>query len=298
MQSLAPIVLFIYNRPWHTLKTLEALEQNTLADQLILFIYADGAKPNASEEQLVNINKAREIACLRKWCKEVHYTERDRNWGLADNIVNGVTYIINRFGKIIVLEDDIVTSPGFLKYMNDALSIYEQEELVMHVSGYMFPVDKKLPETFFYNTASCWGWGTWKDAWNNLEWNANKTLSQIEEKVLITKFNVNNTYNFYNDLKANANSSIKTWAVRWYASFFLKGGYALHPFPSLTNNIGHDGDGENCKKTNQFTWRNVALNISVHKKPIVESLEAVKAMEKFNQNKLSLIRRVKKILNI
>ena len=104
MQSLAPIVLFIYNRPWHTLKTLEALEQNTLADQSILFIYADGAKPNASEEQLVNINKAREIACLRKWCKEVHYTERDRNWGLADNIVNGVTYIINRFGKIIVLK--------------------------------------------------------------------------------------------------------------------------------------------------------------------------------------------------
>ena len=108
--------------------------------------------------------------------------------------------------------------------------------------------------------------GNLEDAWNNLEWNANKTLSQIEEKVLITKFNVNNPYNFYNDLKANANSSIKTWAVRWYASFFLKGGYALHPFPSLTNNIGHDGDGENCKKTNEFTWRNVALNISVHKK--------------------------------
>jgi len=296
--TLAPIILFVYNRPWHTQQTLEALSKNQLADQSVLYVYADGAKENANEDQLKNICEVREIIRSRLWCREVKIIERNKNWGLADNIVDGVTTIVNKYSKIIVLEDDIVTSPGFLKYMNDALSIYESEEKVMHISGYMFPIGKKLSETFFYNTASCWGWGTWKDAWDNLEWNANRSLSRIEKEGLVTKFNVNNTYKFYDDLKANADSKIRTWAVRWYASFFLKGGYALHPYPSLTNNIGHDGEGENCKKTDRFTWKDIASDVPVYRKPVVESLEALRAMEKFNRNKSNLMQRISNNIKI
>lgn len=283
MSAIAPIILFTYNRPWHTEQTLLALEKNELAQDSSLYIYADGAKENANEEQLRKIAEVRGII-KRNWkFKEIQVVERTENWGLADNIVDGVTKIVNQFGKIIVLEDDIVTSIGFLKYMNDALTLYESEEKVMHISGYMFSVSKRLPETFFYNTASCWGWATWKTAWQHFNFDAKELQKQIAEKDLVKKFNIEDTYPFYEHLLANATGSLKTWAVRWYASFFLKEGYALHPYPSLVNNIGHDGQGENSGKSNIFDWGTIAENVEVRKIKIVENKYARNLMRVYNR---------------
>jgi FkbM family methyltransferase len=284
--QLSPIILFTYNRPWHTQQTLEALEKNDLAQESILYIYADGAKENANEEQLHKIEEVRKLIKQDWKFKEIHIIERAENWGLADNIVDGVTKIVNEYGKIIVLEDDIVTSVGFLKYMNDALDLYEHEEKVMHISGYMFPVKEKLPETFFYNTASCWSWATWKRAWKYFDNNAQKLQSQIAEQNLIDKFNIENTYGFYEHLKANAMGTMKTWAVRWYASFFLQDGHALHPYPSLTRNIGHDGMGENCGINTNFDWTSLAEFIPVNKIPLEENIKVRESMRVFNKNLL------------
>ena len=146
---LAPIVLFVYNRPWHTEQTLNALMQNELADQSVLYIYADGPKENATEEQLKKIEEVRHVIRTKKWCKEVHIIESEKNKGLADSIINGVTEIVNKYGKVIVLEDDIVTSKGFLKYMNEALELYKEEDKVYHISGYMFPVKGNCLKPFF-----------------------------------------------------------------------------------------------------------------------------------------------------
>jgi hypothetical protein len=252
MNNLAAIVLFVYNRPWHTEQTLNALMKNELADECILYIYADGPKANATDEQLKRITEVRQLIRSKNWCKEVHIIQAEKNKGLADSIVDGVTQIVNQYGKIIVLEDDIVTAKGFLRYMNDALALYENEESVFHISGYMFPVKGKLPETFFYRQTSCWGWGTWSGKWNQLEKSPVRLKQQLINASQINYADIDGTNQFINQLNDNIDTRIKTWAVLWHFSVFLKNGLSLHPRKSLSKNIGNDGSGTNSGTTNFF----------------------------------------------
>ncbi|MCS6968878.1 MAG: glycosyltransferase [Cytophagales bacterium] len=289
--SLAPIVLFVYKRPWHTQQTLEALAANELADQSILYIFADGPQTDATEEQKEKIRQVRELIRSRKWCKEVHIVERQRNWGLADNIIDGVTQIVNRYGRIIVLEDDLVTSPGFLRYMNEALELYANEPRVMHISGYMFPVEGKLPDTFFYNANSCWGWATWARAWKYFINDPLYLYRQVtKSKNSIRRFNIENSCPFTSQLEANIIGTLKTWCVRWYASFFIAGGYALYPRCSLVNNIGHDSSGEHCNAEGQNVYycKELALHIPVQKQPVKENLLVRQLMQDFYKNRLKI----------
>jgi GT2 family glycosyltransferase len=286
MNNLAPIILFVYNRPWHTQQTLEALAKNELANQSILYVYADGIKDGVSnKDDLQKITEVRKIISDFKGCKEVHIVTRDTNLGLAKNIIDGVTTIVDKYGKIIVLEDDIVTSSHFLKYMNDMLSLYSQEEKIMHISGYMilYPQPEKLPELFLVQLISSWGWGTWKRAWKHLEINTEKLLLSINTKDKIERFNIENTYDFYGQLVANHKGTLQTWGVIWYASFFIKQGYALFPNASFTENIGYDGSGENCIPTTKYQD-----NITAHTynkieilKPLEENKDARKVFADF-----------------
>ena len=174
--ELAPIVLFTYNRPWHTEQTLNALMQNKLASKSTLFIYCDGPKENINEESFRNINKVRKIVRKNKWCKKVNILESDLNKGLATSIKNGVTDIIQEHGKVIVMEDDLLTSPAFLSYMNKALSHYESRKAVFSISAYCLPPNKLLiPKDYKYDVYvslrnSSWGWATWRDRWDQVNW--------------------------------------------------------------------------------------------------------------------------------
>jgi GR25 family glycosyltransferase involved in LPS biosynthesis len=278
---LAPIVLFAYNRPYHTQQTLQALKANDLANESILYIYCDGSKPDDTAENRANIEAVRKLAFSEKWCKEVHIIEQETNKGLADSIVAGVTDIVNQYGKVIVLEDDILTSSGFLQYMNDALNLYEKEEKVMHISGYMFPINTaKEPETFFYNTASCWGWATWSRAWRYMNTDAAYLLEALKQKNLIPTFNIGGYADFLEQLQMNISGAKKTWAVKWYASFTLQNGYALHPKNTLTLNIGHDNSGENCNASNLYE-NNVVKTIEVKPIPIQTSKSIYRKMKHF-----------------
>ena len=163
-KNLAPIVLFVYNRPLHTKQTIEALQKNELAKESELFIYSDA--PKSSEVQS-DVDEIREYIKSINGFKKVTIVERDENWGLANSIIDGVTKIVNEYGKIIVLEDDLVTSPYFLRFMNDSLARYETEERVWHISGYSQPFNKlNIKEHFFIKPTTCWGWGTWLNRWN------------------------------------------------------------------------------------------------------------------------------------
>ena len=147
MNNLAPIVLFTYNRLDHTKQTVEALRANLYAKESVLYIYSDAPKTEAAGEAVQAVRDY--LHTIDGFC-EVYIILREENWGLARNIMDGVTEIVNQYGKIIVLEDDIVTSKYFLKYMNDALTLYKDFPQVMSVSGYMYPIEKEnLPETFF-----------------------------------------------------------------------------------------------------------------------------------------------------
>jgi hypothetical protein len=217
-KNLAPIVLFVYNRPWHTKQTIEALQKNELASESELFIYSDAPKNKKAEEK---VKKVREYIKNIDGFKKITIIEREKNWGLANNIINGVTEIVNKYGKIIVLEDDLVTSPYFLRFMNEALEFYKHNEKVMHISGYMFPVfNDDLEDTFFIKPTTCWGWATWDRAWKYYKKDVDYYL-KIFDKKMIYDFNLNNSYKYFDQIIQNKEGKINTWAIFWYASCLL-----------------------------------------------------------------------------
>lgn len=302
MTETAPILLFVYNRPAHTRQTLEALSKNELADQSRLYIFCDGPKDGASSDTIALINETRQVAKAKQWTKEVIIYERQTNHGLANSIVKGVTEIVNKYNKVIVLEDDLITSKGFLKYMNDALTHYEFIEDVMHISGYWFPVkdeDPPLPSTFFYRSSSCWGWATWKRAWNKLETDAHLLRRKIVELPDgVKRFNIENSSDHFLQLEDNILGKINTWAVKWYASVFLNRGLCLHPAASLVNNIGFDNSGVNCKnsESDRYHWESLAESVTISAIELSESALAVKRIKKFYRQSPAVIFHLKQMV--
>ncbi len=283
--NLAPIVLFVFNRPEHTLKTLESLFQNDLADKSILYIFADGPPTNTTFSEREKIKKTGEVLKKKKWCKEVIINESDKNKGLANSILSGVSEIVNKYGKVIVLEDDLVLTKGFLKYMNEALTLYENENEVMQISGNLLPIfteDVLNSESFFLKDLSCWGWATWKRAWDHLETDPQILMERIDSLPEGKKrFNLDCSYDFYNDLYENLIGSKKTWAIKWQASVFLKNGLILFPHKSLVTNIGNDGSGVHKGFTRKYINKNTTDYVSVRKIPIIPSEEIRKRIRDF-----------------
>lgn len=299
MNDLAPIVLFVYNRPEHTKKTLDALSENYFARQSVLYVFADGPKSDISLKELEQIQQTRQIIKENNSFKSVIFKESSTNLGLYESIINGITQILNEHKKIIVLEDDIVTSKGFLKFMNDALTIYKDEEQVMSISGFMWPIKTKTNTTYFIKGGvSAWGWGTWQRAWDNLELNTNKLLlNDCWTRWGIQEFNFNNGYDYYSLLKNEKNSSDKksSWAIRWYASVFIKNGYGLFPGESLVNNIGFDDSGEHCNNNNKYLHKKLSDTINVEKKEIKEDLKIrIEIKDFFKSDKENIINRLLK----
>ena len=166
----APIILFVFNRPEHTLETLKSLERNQFSKVSDLFIYADGAKVNSSESEREKMEEVKKII-RRNWnFRSVTIFERDINCGLAKNVIDGITKIVNDYGKIIVLEDDIITSQYFLKFCNEGLDLYANNANVFGISGYCYPTKKRiLNETYFLPIGCSWGWATWKNKWASFQ---------------------------------------------------------------------------------------------------------------------------------
>jgi len=239
----APIVLFVYNRLWHTQQTIEALQKNVLAKQSELYIYSDGAN---TEKIQKSVNEVRQYIDKIDGFKSVTIIKRIKNFGLAESIIDGVTTIVNQYGRIIVLEDDMVVSPYFLEYMNEALDQFVDDNRVISVHGYVYPVDIKLPEAFFLPGADCWGWATWRRGWEIFNPNGQYLLDELVRRHLIQEFDYNGAYPFSNMLKAQVKGANDSWAIRWHASAFLAGKLTLYPGRSLVHNTGNDGSGTHC----------------------------------------------------
>ncbi|WP_313190800.1 sugar transferase [Sphingobacterium sp.] len=238
---LAPIALFVYNRPVHTRKTLSALEANSLAEQSDIYIFSDGAK---TAQDIEAVNQVRSIIREPWKFKHIYIIERSQNKGLANSIIEGVTQVVQKHGRIIVLEDDLETSSFALQYFNDALNHYQDQEKVMEISGYMYPVEKpkKLPQSFFFRVANSWGWATWDRAWQHF----NPDIEELTKDFTRKKrkaFSVDNSENFWKQVKQFKAGKINSWAIRWYLSVFNKGGLVLYPRFSFIQNTGTDGSG-------------------------------------------------------
>ncbi len=286
----APIVLFVYNRIWHTQQTVEALKQNLLAQESDLFIFSDGFK---DESDKIKVEEVRNYIKTVTGFKSINIIEREKNLGLADSIISGVTELVNKYGKVIVLEDDIVTSPYFLKYMNETLSLYEDSEEVISIHGYVYPIKNNLPETFFIKGADCWGWATWKRGWDLFEQNGLKLLNQIRATGLEKSFNFDNSYDYAGMLDGQTKGKNNSWAVRWYASAFLKKKLTLYPGRSLVKNIGMDNSGRHSGKTHVFDQELTKTPISIEKIVAIENKSARKEFVKFfKSTKPRIARRV------
>lgn len=298
VNNLAPIVLFVYNRPWHTEQTISALKTNELAEQSELIIYSDAAK---NRETLPQVQAVREYLKTITGFKSVIVIERKKNLGLAKSIITGVTEVINQHGKIIVLEDDIVTSPAFLVFMNKALEFYKDKSKVWHVSGWNYPIDTDgLGDTFFWQVMNCWGWATWADRWSHFEKNPER-LEKEWKKEQKQHFDLDGSGVFWQQVIGNIENKINTWAIFWYSTIYENKGICLNPARTYVTNIGHDGSGVNC--ANSSVQKNTILNTtkeSFFEKRIVESSLAIERIKIFykEEKKSITVRIVNKISRI
>lgn len=238
--NYAPIALFAYNRPWHTRQTIEALKQNSEARESNLFIYSDAAK---TPSQMESVRQVREYVRQVHGFRSVTVIERESNYGLARSIMRGVNATLNECGRIIVLEDDMVTSPYFLQYMNDALERFANDDRVACIHGYAFPIKQELPEAYFLPGADCWGWATWSRGWACFNPDGQYLLDELRKRDLTQALDYNGAYPFSRMLEGQIKGKNDSWAVRWYASAFLAGKLTLHPGRSLVHNIGNDNSG-------------------------------------------------------
>ncbi|AMR34407.1 sugar transferase [Mucilaginibacter sp. PAMC 26640] len=295
MQNPAPIALFVYNRPDHTRRTINYLQKNLLAGESRLFIFSDGPRKDSDK---ASVEQVRQIALETTGFKSIKVIERPRNMGLANSIISGVTQLIKEFGTVIVFEDDLISSPYTLQYFNEGLQRYADTEKVMHLSAYMFDLpDKTLPETFFFRAAFSWGWATWARAWDNFDPDIDQLIKQFD-KNKIDQFSINGTMNFWKqmlDFKAGRNNS---WAIRWYASIFLKGGLTLNPSHSLVHNIGHDGSGTHSNIENTYQVQIAETPVKYFPEIIQEDTKAYATIRHFLKNrKGSLVKRGMNLFN-
>ena len=296
--SYAPILLFVYNRPEHTRRCIESLLRNPLVSESNLFIYADGAKDCMQQEA---VNEVRNYIRTLQGFKQITLIERSENWGLARNIIDGVTSQVNRYGKVIVLEDDLVVAPYFLTFMNEALEIYKDEPKVGHIQACDFTQDPSLPDTFLIKWTGSWGWATWDRAWKHFNPNGQELLHELEARKLTHTFDFNGKYGFTRMLRRQIEGKNNSWAIRWNASLFLKDILSLNVGRSLVQNEGFDGSGTNCGGGGLYASHLHLNHLPVTKiSPIEENKEARQVFSKYygrtNSFWAKAIRRIKRTL--
>jgi GT2 family glycosyltransferase len=249
--NFSPIIIFVYNRLQHLDTLLNSLQKNDLFKKSKVLVFSDGAKNEIDKDK---IDKVRELLKKRLIPQNSEIIENNVNIGLSKNVIGGLNKIFQIYDRAIILEDDLELSPFFLNYMNDALNLYETSENVSSISGYMYPIEsKKFSNNYFFlKLIESWGWGTWKRAWNIFENDSLQLKKKIDEKQLANEFNFDSGISYYKMLKNNINGLNDSWAVRWYASTFLKNMNTLFPSKSFVKNIGIDNSGQNCYYTTVY----------------------------------------------
>jgi hypothetical protein len=275
----APVAIFVYNRPEHSKKTIEALSENRLAKETDVFIFSDAAKNEMSIEAVENTRKIIETISYRKLFKSIEIIKASTNKGLADSVISGVTKIIDKFGSVIVVEDDLISSKDFLQYMNRALKYYKNNKSIWSISGYNIPIE--IPSNYNYDVylsyrGCSWGWATWKDRWNQVDWKVNDYSNFKSNNALRKKFNLGGR-DMANMLDLQMEGKIDSWAIRWCYAQSMHNMYTVYPVQSRIKNIGLDGSGTHSGFTNRYDvdfnkdnrdckFEDVKLNYEISKK--------------------------------
>jgi hypothetical protein len=251
MSSPAPVIIFVYNRPVHTGTTLEALKKNLLAGQTDLFIFSDGPKKESDRNAIFQL---RQMLKSVTGFKSVTLYEQQENKGLARSVIDGVTQIIREYQRVIVVEDDLVTTPNFLNWMNQALDFYENENRVYSISGYAYPhqpIKNYRYDAVFFPRASTWGWATWLDRWENADWEVKDYAKFAGSRHFQKQFNAGGD-DMSAMLRSQMEGRINSWGIRWCYTHFVQKAYGVFPVISKVANTGLDGSGIHCPPTDEY----------------------------------------------
>jgi glycosyltransferase involved in cell wall biosynthesis len=284
-----PIIIFAYNRVLHLQKTIESLLRNPEASLADLIVYVDAAR---SKEDEVKVEEVIFFLKTVTGFGSITVIHRPQNFGLAKSIIEGVSEVLYLNDSVIVLEDDMVTSPYFLSYMNESLERFANDERVISVHGYIYPVQEALPEAFFLRGADCWGWATWRRGWALFNPDGAAMLSELNKHGLVNSFNYNGAYDYYQMLKDQIDGKNNSWAVRWHAAAFLANKLTLYPGRSLVHNIGNDSSGTHCVTTDVLDVELSSTPIRLNDVRVEESLVVKKTIEKFFKSKKSIFKRL------
>jgi hypothetical protein len=294
--TYAPIALFVYNRPEHTRQTVMALQQCTQAGESDLFVFCDGPKKPEAEAA---VRRVREYVGSIDGFATVTIIEQATNLGLARSIIGGITKLSGERGRVIVLEDDLAVSPHFLEYMNAALERYENDDRVMQIAGYMFPLHMRISEdALFLPFISSWGWATWSRAWRHFDRGEECFAGVLADPATRRQFDLNGRYKYSKILRAQQRKKVDSWAIFWYVSVFMRKGLALFPKKTLVRNLGFDGSGVNCA-VSKFDQDDLDLDYRVTSFPnVIEvSAEAGNVMDKIPATRMSFAAVVRRLTN-
>ena len=297
-QALAPILLFVYNRPQHVQQLVTSLLANAEASQSTLYVYADGAK---GESDKAAVEEVRGLIHNISGFASVNIVEREENRRLARNVIDGVSTVVKKHGRVIVLEDDLVVAPYFLRFMNEALETYKDEPKVGHIQACDYTQDPTLPDTFLIKWTGSWGWATWERAWQLFNPDGATLLRELETRKLTKTFDFNGKYGYTRMLRRQVEGLNNSWAIRWNASLFLHDVLSLNVGKALVQNNGFDGTGTNCGGGGLYASNLWLKPLEVKKiEPITENNEARKVYERYyartNSFWAKAVRRIKRTL--
>jgi hypothetical protein len=274
----APVVIFAYRRPVHTQKVVDALLMNPEAPDTDLIVFVDGPKTPAEKQ---SIDEVLTIFSSLTGFASIDVQSSRSNLGLARSVIEGVTSVLEQHDRIIILEDDILVSPNFLEFMNSALDLYENEEAVASIHGYIYPIERELPPTFFIRGADCWGWATWRRAWQSFNPDGRDLLRQLEHSGQTRDFDFNNSARYTEMLRDQIAGKNDSWAVRWYASAFFANMLTLYPGKSIVQNIGSDGSGTHSGNSTEHDTVIAQIEVMLSRVEIRESRDGREAFEVF-----------------
>lgn len=241
--GLAPIVLFVYNRPEHTQRCLDALRRNADFTNSPLYIFCDGARAPADRPAVAAVRAT--VEGLAHPNKVIHASKANR--GLANSVMAGVSTVLAAHARVIVVEDDLIVGPSFLSYLNQALDHYQDEPQVMQVAAHMYPVEPATEhDALFLPLASSWGWATWRRAWQHFDPSMRHYDTLCADAARRQRFNLEAPLPYFEFLHRQRTGRADSWYIRWYLSIFMNDGLVLYPRHSHVHNRGFDGTGVHC----------------------------------------------------
>ena len=288
----SPIALFAYNRPRHLSACIESLRKSAEAAQTVLYCFLDGPR---TEEEVPRVRQVAEVAHSIEGFRDVRIARRSFNRGLSGSIIEGVSQVLAENESVIVVEDDLVVSGGFLRYMNQAIELYRAFPPVFSISAYNYPARLfRLPadypyDAFFVPRHMCWGWGTWRDRWERADWQVRDYDSVSSNESWKRAFREAGV-DLPGMLEANVRGELDSWAIRWTHTHFIHHAVCLVPVESLVNNMGADGSGVHMRSSTRYLHPTLNSGTDLRLPPIVYVDTQIARMYKIAERRSFLAR--------